>query len=455
MPNEIFPNPVDEDSLSRDPWELVAAEPTNLIALWPGDQFPTREEVLAALRVQHGTIEVVQDIDPQDPSIPWAMAVTSDGTGSTEPIVLWCEPARALPPGELNDPRAEACKWLLGLESVLDQADPLTSYVSLVRFLFSPFPDLPGLLDANTTGWMSRDALEEFFLEEGSQAPAETLWIIHVVRDESKDRGSIWLHTHGLWRCGRPELEMLDVDRAHLHEASSLLNDLAERLIDETPPPPGEPYLIGQELLVMLRPWQEVVARLPPEAPGGTRDRQEKNDNMHLGARAVVCDVQPDSEDGRINSYPREVLERLAEDDVVLYKSAASTERMTRRACYTWGELATAFAKLQPLGRGTTEEPRVKVLLKVSFAFGGGEEEDRSAEHLWFETLRFEGDRAEGRLLNSPLHIMEMEKDQVLWVERNKVSDWKVHTELGSFGPNHVTSMWRAIDEITREGQLK
>ena len=99
--------------LIPEAWVLPEQEPTNLIALWPDPQAPTQSEIVAALENHWDHFELLEEIDPDDPNVPWAIIVNAPRLH--QPAVMWCEPARELPPGELGDSQAEACPWSIGV----------------------------------------------------------------------------------------------------------------------------------------------------------------------------------------------------------------------------------------------------------------------------------------------------------------------------------------------------
>ena len=130
-----------ESQAIPEAWRLPEQEPTNLIALWPDPQAPTQLEIVAALGNHWDGFELLDEIEPDDAKIPWAIIVKAPQLH--QPAVIWCEPARELPPGELGDPKAESCPWSIGVESLLDPDDPLESFRSLACFLAGPLRTFP------------------------------------------------------------------------------------------------------------------------------------------------------------------------------------------------------------------------------------------------------------------------------------------------------------------------
>lgn len=432
------------------PWALPEPEPTNLIALWPQERPPTPRELLEALAAG-------LDREPkllQEPNrdhrlhseVEWSAAV--EVPTLPHPVVFWAEPARALAPGELDDPRAEACRWVIGAETLLDFDDPLASYAHLVDLLAGAFPAVPAILDVNTTRWHRRAELDRIFGADGSSEPIEpptdVLWMIHVVesrRPRDASEGVAWIHTHGLWRCGRPELEMLGVPADDVAAASHLVNGIAELLLEQALPPPGAPLEIGHGLHVTFRPWQEVVAGLDPDLPGSGSDRGEAPDNAHGGVRAVVCAAGSDE----AGLWPRSIVKQLGEHHAIIYRTTRSTERQSRLARDTWPDLAHAFSSA-PAGdrrRGWS------FFLKAGFREDDGETAPR--EHLWFELCRIEPERAEARLLNRPHTVGRLTRGDLIWLDREVISDWQVRTPSDGFGPDDVAALSRAVDQSPKE----
>lgn len=400
-------------------WALPEDEPTALIALWPGDTAPTMTEVLAAFGAHIGRdVRVVDELDPEDPSVLFCAVI--DVPGREEPVLLWAEPARPLADDELDDPAARACRWVVGVETVLDTDDPHASFWSLMRLIAEPFEDVPAIADLNSERWHPRESLDRA-LASGVEPPLSVLWMIHVVQwsDADDDTGA-WIHTHGLQRCGLPELEMLEVPPGCIEPAVALLETIAGRLLDGAVPAPGEPYAVGPQLQVTLEPWQDAAPRVT-DAPGGPDDRTGE-DNPHVGVGAVIC-------------ASREVLDCIERGQGAYFLSPRESERQARLAQAGWPELAGAFSKLR--------DEDVQFYLKAGLAGG---EDGREREHLWFVVRRIEGDRAEAELLNPPCLVTSIRKGDVTWIERHMVSDWSVATRRGSIGPGEV-------DRLDEEGR--
>ncbi len=437
-----------------DPWALPEAPPTRLVALWPGDAPPMATEVVAALGAQLGRELDAEDYDGEDgPETLWCIVVDVAALGAQRPheALLWCEPVDE-PVDDLGE-AAAACRWVIGLESPLDPAEPLGSLHHLVRLLTGAFEEIPALLDVDAERWYPRPALEELF---GSDAdpPPTVLWIIHMVTDDSGS-GGVWVHTHGLWRCGLPELEMLEVPGELSRAAAELLNTVGGRMLESMLPAPGEPLPVGPDLDVTVVPWQAVAPFV--SGPGGPVDRTgDEEDNPHVGLRAVVCGVERLGTYKKIWQAPCEALARIAHGEATVFLSARETERQARLARRGWPQLAVAFNGLGPhrvridsIPTGPEDGPAARFLLKAGLTAGGSGGE---REHLWFVVRRFEPERAEVELLNQPMFVRALSRGDVTWIGRDVVSDWSVVTPEGTYGPGEVAAMTRAIELLAAPG---
>jgi hypothetical protein len=433
------------------PWQLPELEPTNLIALWPDDRPPTITEIIRALRAHLGDdVRRLEELPPDDPSVAWCVAVKLPVLEA--PIVFWTEPAQPIPLDELAELSGRAFSWVLGVETLLDARDPLTDFINLLSSIGGALPDVPAVLDVNTARWHTRRELDEVFASEEIEPPADVLWIIQAVQamsDSDAGEGAVWLHTHGLWRCGVPELEMLEVPADRAEAAAELIDDVASLLLAHPPPPPGDPMEIGTDLRVVFQPWHAVAPYVADGAPGGMAERADDEDNAHVGVRAVVCADEPVGRYRQLWVWPREVVERLSRDEAGVYMTLRATERQAKLARAGWGHLATAFASAAQAPPDPSGEPAALFGVKAGFA---DDDDETSREHLWFQALAFNADKVRGRLVNQPLAVQALRRGDELWIDREQVSDWRVMTSCGCYGPNDIAALWRAVDDLKRKG---
>lgn len=440
-------------------WPVQEMYPTSLVAPIRGEAPPTPQAVLEALaRAAGGRPAVLDTIAPEDPEIRWNMVLALEGVAS--PCIVWVEPARAIGPDDVPDPSIARLRWTLGFETLLGgrldgaarAGEAFAEYVALVSLVTRAFPEVPAILDASTRRWFSREELERLFVgpDGEPEATEDVLWrVVAVGRSERPDdEERLWLHTMGLARCGLPELEMLEVPGGHVRGAVTLLNGIAALCLTEPLPSPGGVISVGVNLRVSFQPWKEVVRYLDSGALGSVADRRADEEpgsiNPLLGVRAVICGPEPKGQYRRIWCWPDEAVASIERGEAGIYLSPNATRRLARRARRTWGEFATAFASIRKVRPAATSEPAFLVKASVP----GGADPERGREHLWFEVKDIRGDRAEGRLLNNPHLARHLALGEVVPVELDLVSDWRVDLPEGQFGPTTADRLLAAIDRF-------
>ncbi len=423
-------SPIDEA------WALPQPEPTNLIAAWPRSQPPVLDEIVAALSRHFGQdVQVLDELDTDAPEIQWTAALKlPDTEGLAYPIMVWAEPARE---GADHPPAAAGCHWVLGIETMLDQDDPVTSHHVLMRTIAGALPIVPAILDINTSIWRDRAELQRTYLAENDiEPPADGLWTIQAVQQQSSETVTnprVWLHTHGLWRCGLPELEMLEVPTADASAAAMLLNDIAEMTLEQRPSQPEQVYEIGVDLAVTFQPWESVAPFLEQGVPGGESDRQGEHNIGHAGVRAVVCAVEQKGTYRKVWTWPEQVIRQLQSGHAALYMTHRAGQRQAALARSRWASFRNAYAAVE------SGEADATLLVKVAIAIDTQPEQPRH-EHVWFELTGFDGDIALGTLLNTPVGAA-MQRGQQMRIDASRVTDWQVQSSAGSFGPEDAERM--------------
>lgn len=454
MPDELNMD-LPLDSFGEDrPWALPEQEPTTLIALWPDDQPPTVTEVTAALAsVMAEEMSVMGEMEPGEDEGDVGWIVVVELPGMPYPVMLWTEPSQPVPPDELDPAQAAKCRWIVGAETVLGLEDPLSCHTFLMQCLAAGLPDVPAILDVNTTLWHDREELEMIFLNEEVEPPADGLWIIHAIGRDGGDPARdqvVWLHTHGLWRCGLPELEMLEVPRDRVDLAATLLNEIASLMFEYPPPPAGVPFEVGAGVMVTLQPWEKLTETMDTALPGGANDRRGEHNAAHTGVRAAVCDHKSRGQYVKAWTWPQHAIDAMQRDEVTLYRTRRATERQAKLARARWDQFATAYSSARRALIDEREQPLAVFLIKAGFSYDNAEHEN-DREHLWFELRGFHNGEAAGVLLNEPQNIARLKRGQNERIPPAQVSDWQVQTQYGIFGPDDIDAMWQTLDRLKHE----
>lgn len=440
-----------EAGVGADPWSSPEArpEPSNFIALWPLRNMPTLKEVTSALNRQFGHPLRALDIDmPPDRAVQWAQ-VLDRGDGRM-PLIVWCEPMRPLPKETIDFIGAGHIKWVIGVETILDPNDPLSDFMSVLRALGRGIAQSPAILNVNTECWHVRSELDEVILPDVPGPDETILWVTHAISPKEDDDARLWVYTKGLRRCGLPELEMLDVPLEFGRSAAAIVNHLAPLLIEDGMPEPGEQLEIGREMRIVLQPWRIAAKGLAGDVPGGENNRVDHTDHPQSAPSAAVCAAEQ-SADGRW-VWPEAAVRRVASGETALYFSGRATQRLAGTARSTWSELKDAFNAVPESLRLDNEKRRAAFLICAAFTAGTARDAENPdpREHLWFEALRFENDRVEGRLQNAPSVATHLRHGEVVWIDRETLTDWAVLTEHGRVGPLSAGGLRTTVEKLLK-----
>ncbi|MEM8931273.1 MAG: DUF4026 domain-containing protein [Acidobacteriota bacterium] len=421
--------------------------PSWLLALLPAAaEPPSVTEVLK--RLDAAGIEVIDHAmlaEPEMEQAHWELSLDlrlADGQ-LVEGIGVWTEPTESLDEAHLDwqgmtaddIALAKASRWCLGVSEHFGER-PLDDFHRQVRMLAAVAPDAVAFLDLiacfpRPARWMS---------EVASQAvppSPENLYCIHAVADESSDgepTGGVWLHTHGLLRCGSIELEILDVPPSAVPEMGTLLNTTAGLFLDHGIPEPGEVFEVGAGLRLAWLPWRRGLSGVSRRALGHLADRDE------LHARPSGILVAPRGRrwfwpfPGGWTS-PCRYTTRLG-DNPALYVSTMETERRCLLAQATLDRFGSLFERYG-------DDEAWGFLIKLGYPVDEGDDGER--EHLWFEVHQLDDDGLDATLLNDPHHIADLHRGDRRRHTLDRVTEWTVFSPHGRHGPDSVVYLEEAL----------
>lgn len=304
----------------------------------------------------------------------------------------------------------------------------LASYHLQLKLIHAMLPDALAVIDDSSEKilsgrWVSLAA-------ESKVPPAPRyLYTAQAVAGEEKD-ACVWLHTHGLNRCGRPELEVLDSNKENYQEHYNVLETLANRMLeDEEIPEFGSPYFMaymaeGIPLVVTLIDWEEAVELYEPEMLGGKNDRKEGHNKD-----TCVVFVYPSQESAEKREfYPLDIYDKYMKENPVFLISVEETARMRAQAVERISYLFDAFENkdnhlLVKLGLQVDEEHKTQ---------------DNDREHIWFEVLEVSGNRFRAKLTQEPYYIKDLHEGFVGEYGPEDVTDWLIYTPGGRISPDDV-----------------
>ncbi len=394
-----------------EPWGLPELSPTTLLGLFDGAQ-PSAGQVQDTLSAMLGAgIEFHGEPPEQPEQALWAMVIELEGHGS--PLVVWSEPVQQ--EAMQVPPFAESARVMIGVQSMLDPSDPLESWKLMVQLLGGADGDLSALLDIETEQWFSGEEVAVRLL--GSEAtPEETmLFRIHAAStvEEPREGDTVWLRTLGLHRCGRPELEMLEVDAPALPLAHDLLEAVAALCIQRGVPEPGFPFEAGVNVALSLQPLSEQLELISDIAVGTRAHRvdmggTEGSGNPMLAGRAIVCGAEPRGSFREIHTWPVEAVGHLERGEGGLERTENWTRSMSAEARRLWPRL------LEGVRGGLAAQACVALAAN-----------DGGREQVWIRVSSATDSEVTGSLLSRPAQI-ELVPGDVLTASLNDLVDWRL-----------------------------
>ncbi len=427
--------------------ERVACE---LVALLPPRaECPEESTVRESLASSALPVRDVEASEGGDyPPASWGLSGKLDREGEEGPLEfhLWGHPSQRLDdifiewarliPGEETDVRDS--RWSVIISAVLGQ-NPLSDFHALTKLIAAAVPEVVLVLDPLAgkpyVGEWIRD-----LAASGVPPPPATLYSIHAVSEDERPEGPVWMHTHGLTRCGSIELEMFDIPSANAGQMADLINVIGPLFIEQDVPPPGEAFVVGAGIALVWLPWEAAIHQFPPRSGGDAADRDE--------AHSVPSGVLATPKRGLLRKRhhsPTKYSRRLSRDPL-MFLSNMETERMALLAGERFGEFAELHEKL-----GADEENYV-LMVKLGYTVDDARDE-KDREHLWFRVHSISDDTVDATLTNEPYGIARMHENDRDVHSLSLLTDWAILCRQGHFGPDTVVHLKRIIEHDAQDDE--
>jgi uncharacterized protein YegJ (DUF2314 family) len=403
------------------PWELSPPSKTDLRVVVSGEQIPSIEVIGKAIASFVGDSIEAEEVEPPDQDIHWAMRARINGL--TNDILVWAEPLNAAS----RDATGIEHGWVLALQTMLHNGDPLTHFSNIMRLLLGINLQLESVCDLATGRWFPNEIIDSVFGQDDIEAPEEVLWITRLVEapegGDPDDRWA-WITTHGLSRCGRVELEMLGVPAVLSNEAVHLVDGLAALTLETPLPPAGQTISLGSNLLISLMKPEEAIQSLKEEMPGNEE---------RTSPSAVIT-----SHDGT-SLFPQNALGILQVGETAVMRTKRSTNRRATIAKSQWSLFVTAAKQI-----GASEH----ATCLAQIPWSNTEEEDTPREYLWFRVVEIHQDSMTGELAHKPALVTSLEEGHREQFDLEDITDWIVMTPVGPMGPSDAQAIEEFLDQF-------
>ncbi len=301
--------------------------------------------------------------------------------------------------------------------------DSLESYHLQLKIANGIIPDILALLDISSEKILSGRWVAMAASSDVPPAP-RYIYTVQAVSDEDH----VWLHSHGLSRCGITELEVLNSTRDTYNNHYNIIETAANRLLEaEEPLKHKEPLYLARlseedYLVITLIPWEEAVKGYAADILGGRRDREESHNR---NTSAVF--VYPTEEDYKKKKYkPVSIYDEILKDNPIYMISNRETNRMR----------ALALERIDYVRVAITSEEN-QILVKIGLTVDDEHKtEDNFQEHIWFELLEITEDQVRGTLTQEPYYVKDMHTGSEGTYKIEDITDWLIFTPERRLSPD-------------------
>lgn len=317
----------------------------------------------------------------------------------------------------------------------LYSSDPLISFSLQIKVLAAIADDVILVLDFSSNRIFPSNWLEMTRKSESLPSP-RFLYLVNIINNRNED-GEIhyWLRTNGLYRCGSPELEIINI-KQNVEEVSHLLHATANRFIQKSF---SEKQVIpigydGLEMNVSWQRWEDALEQYPNDAFGGMKYRNEdvKGYNKFRDPSGVLFAV----EDGIFTSP--EIYLNALKDGTLFYIDPNERRRQKSVSLERFSYFLNAY---EEYGTKTFEDfPEISYLSPTKSKYHWqflvrldmnitNDNDYRHMDELWFEVLELHGDSAQVKQISSTYWSKDYQINDIRTVSlREEMSYWIIMT---------------------------
>lgn len=312
----------------------------------------------------------------------------------------------------------------LGLELEFVK-DAQVSYHLQLKILAAMFTGLLAVIDCNAENVLSGRWVKLAAASNVLPAP-QYLYTVQAVSDDGEE---VWLHSHGLNRCGVTELEILGANKENYDSQYHILSTMAGRLLEmEEPLKEREPVFLAQlaeevYLVTTIVPWQEAITFYDEAVLGGACDREEGHNE---DTSCIFAYANEEDCDKGILSFVS-IYDELLADNPVYMISTKETERMK----------ALALERISYLRRVLGTE-NTTILVKLGLPVDDVETAITEREHIWFELKYLDERVLRAKLTQEPYYISGLHAGDSKEYTVDMITDWIIFMPEQRIAPDDV-----------------
>lgn len=309
-----------------------------------------------------------------------------------------------------------------GIEvSMKYRGDILDAYHLHLKILVLILPELNGALDIS-----SLKVLNKSWVKMASEAitPPDPIYLINFQGILHPDE-SVWIHSHGLKRCGYREIEISNLSRENADEGLQILEYVSKNILTSH----SFENLKKKELF-----W--IFDDFPLTFIDAT-DRIKERDENHINFFEVAFyESKENYQKGIVSSV--EILTSILKDNPLFYLTESETKRMSllarEREKYLVNTIGCeGYYSLIKFGIAT-DEP----------------EKNGDLEHLWFDVVSYNKKKYTVKLKNQPYFIKDLNEGDILTLDKKQMTDWLIYFEDFYITPDTAYILKETVEELNK-----
>lgn len=288
------------------------------------------------------------------------------------------------------------------------------------------FPELLAVLDCPSEKLLSGKWVA--LAAKSSVLPAPRyLFTVQAISDGGDE---VWLHTHGLKRCGLYELEILNSNKEFFNDHYKMIEAFALRMLESDEPiEPGDAVFIGQaagkQLTLTAVDWKEALDHYPDVTLGTEEDR---DDGVHSEDTCVLMIYKNERAEEQKIYTPVDDFNQFLGQNPMFYFSTEETKRMSALARERLPYMLKAF--------GNKENTVIaKIGLTIDKDHWSNPDKPEK-EHIWFEIKDIKDGSVTGELTQEPYYVSGMKQGDTGTYPFSDITDWLIFTKENRVSPD-------------------
>lgn len=251
----------------------------------------------------------------------------------------------------------------------------------------------------------------------------KSLFTVQAVTGKNKE---VWLHTHGLCRCGIPELEILNSDESNYQNHYNLISTYAMHLLDKKNELPtfesgcfiGR-LINGYPVVATSRSWTKGIKEYKHLKLGNLKDRKDG----HNTKTNIIFLYKSEEDENKGILSKVSIYDKQWGENPLFYFSDEETFRMKTLAIERFDYIKEAFKNKDN-----------SIIIKIGLPL----KEKGKFEHIWFELLEIKGKKFKAKLTQEPYDIPDIHTGDESWYTVNDITDWIIYTKDFSVNPDNA-----------------